>query len=70
MSDKNNNYNGGLGFSSVLTLIFVVLKLVGVIDWSWLWVFSPTWIELIIFAIILIALVIYNTNLDSKWSKK
>ena len=70
MSNKNNNYSGGLGFSSVLTLIFVVLKLVGVIDWSWLWVFSPTWIELIIFAIILIALVIYNTNLDSKWSKK
>jgi ABC-type polysaccharide/polyol phosphate export permease len=27
-----------------LTIIFVVLRLVGVIDWSWLWVFSPLWI--------------------------
>ena len=27
-----------------LTIIFVVLRLVGVIDWSWLWIFSPLWI--------------------------
>ena len=25
----------------VLTVIFIVLKLVGVITWSWWWVFSP-----------------------------
>lgn len=32
---------GGLSFASVLTLIFIVLKLVGVINWSWFWVLSP-----------------------------
>jgi hypothetical protein len=36
----------GLGISGVLFLIFLVLKLVGVIDWSWWWVASPLWISL------------------------
>lgn len=35
---------GGVSLPVVLTLIFVVLKLVGVIDWPWLWVLSPLWI--------------------------
>lgn len=30
-----------MGFFEVLTLIFVVMKLTGVIAWSWWWVFSP-----------------------------
>jgi len=30
-----------LSFFEVLTLIFIVLKLGNVIDWSWLWVLSP-----------------------------
>lgn len=33
--------NGGVGFFGVLTIVFVVLKLTGVIDWSWWWVLSP-----------------------------
>jgi hypothetical protein len=28
----------------ILTIIFVVLRLLGVVDWSWVWVFSPLWI--------------------------
>ena len=28
----------------LLTLLFVALKLAGVIGWSWLWVLSPLWI--------------------------
>lgn len=28
----------------VLTIVFVALKLTHVIDWSWIWVFSPLWI--------------------------
>lgn len=31
-----------MGFTEVLTLIFVVLKLTGVIDWSWWLVFTPS----------------------------
>lgn len=43
---KKETNNTGLGLSGVLTLIFVVLKLVGVIDWSWWWVLSPILIDI------------------------
>ena len=33
----------GIGFLSVLTLIFITLKLCGVITWSWWWVVAPMW---------------------------
>jgi hypothetical protein len=36
----------GPDFSSVLTLIFVVLKLCHTIDWSWWWVLSPVLISI------------------------
>lgn len=41
-----------MGFVGVLTLIFIVLKLTGNINWSWLWVLSPIWIT----ALLLLAL--------------
>lgn len=50
--------NGGIGFAGLLTIVFIVLKLIGVISWSWLWVLAPLWIEAIIVAIILIIVVI------------
>ena len=34
-----------MALTSLLTLLFVGLKLTGHIDWSWLWVLSPVWIE-------------------------
>ena len=33
------------GFPYALALMFIVLKLVGEIDWSWWWVLSPIWIS-------------------------
>ncbi|MCI1124780.1 hypothetical protein [Stenotrophomonas maltophilia] len=41
---KSSSSNGGIGFTSLLTVAFVVLKLTKVIDWSWWWVLSPIWI--------------------------
>jgi hypothetical protein len=32
----------------LLTILFVVLKLTGVILWSWLWVLSPLWIAFVL----------------------
>ena len=34
------------GFTDLLCLLFICLKLIGVIDWSWWWVLSPFWIPL------------------------
>ena len=40
-----------LSISIILTLIFMVLKLCKVIDWSWLWVLCPLWISYLILTI-------------------
>ena len=59
MSRAQTTSGGGIGFPGALFLVFLVLKLTGVIAWSWLWVTSPLWISLLIFvvcAIILVAL--------------
>jgi hypothetical protein len=45
---SESSKSGGIGFSSVLFLVFLVLKLTGVIDWSWWWVTAPLWIGFII----------------------
>jgi hypothetical protein len=48
-----NNNKGGITLSDTLLIIFVVLKLVGVIHWSWIWVLSPLWISVLLWLIIL-----------------
>lgn len=45
-------------FVGLLTTTFAVLKLCGVISWSWWWVFSPIWIEFALFVLIIIIAVI------------
>lgn len=44
MSATNNTPGVSLPF--LLGLLFLALKLTGVIAWSWLWVLSPFWIPL------------------------
>lgn len=66
----NNNSNNNVGFNfcgffcGLLTVAFIVLKLTGFIDWSWLWVLAPIWIPvafyLILFPVILIIVLIYR----------
>lgn len=46
-NNKPNVHVSGISFVSLLTLIFITLKLIGVIEWSWLWVLSPIWIPII-----------------------
>lgn len=51
-SNNNNTSAGGIGFGGLLTIAFIVLKLTGVINWSWLWVLSPLWISLALIILI------------------
>ena len=39
---------GGISVLGLLGIVFIVLKLVGVIAWSWWWVLAPFWIPLAI----------------------
>lgn len=41
---KNETTAAGVGAADLLAIVFVVLKLTGVIDWSWWWVLAPIWI--------------------------
>lgn len=45
---------GGIGFFGLLTLVFVVAKIGGWIDWSWWWVFSPLLISVAIACALLV----------------
>ena len=56
---SNNVQKVSLNFGEVLLIAFIVLKLCGVIDWSWWWVLSPFWIPLIIVIILLIIFMIF-----------
>lgn len=55
MSDsKSSTTSSGIGFSGLLAILFIALKLTGYITWSWLWVLAPIWIPFIIVVYILI----------------
>ncbi|WP_205191556.1 hypothetical protein [Burkholderia sp. LMG 13014] len=50
---KNQSSSTGVGFGTVLFLIFLTLKLTGVIDWSWWWITAPLWAGIAIFFAVL-----------------
>lgn len=54
---ENSNSSGSIGFVGLLTIVFITLKLLGKIDWSWWWVLSPLWLSLV-FAVVVVVLVI------------
>jgi hypothetical protein len=57
MSDSNSSSSGGIGVCGLLGVVFVTLKLCGVIDWSWWWVTAPFWGGIaLVLAILLFAL--------------
>jgi len=69
MKESNNNVTtGGITAIDVLQIVFIVLKLCGVIKWSWWLVLMPLWISLgivVILVILFIILLIYSI-----WLKK
>lgn len=57
MEERKRSSSGkGIGFMSALGLLFIGLKLAGVIDWSWVWVTAPLWCG---FALWLVIAIIY-----------
>ena len=65
MSDKVETSSGGIGFCGLLTIVFIVLKLVGVINWSWFWVLSPMIFSIsftVLILLIVFALVIWANS--------
>lgn len=83
MSDSNTS-SGGVGFGSLLLIAFIVLKLCGIINWSWWWVLSPAWIGAGIVVLLLAVLGVFKLiehrknkkivtksgQLKSKWQER
>lgn len=40
-NSKNTTVSGGISFTGLLTIVFIVLKLLNIINWSWWWVLAP-----------------------------
>lgn len=60
---KNSGGAGGVGVPGLLQVALIVLKLCGVIKWSWWWVLAPTWGFLVMVGVI-IGLAVMRAKLD------
>lgn len=60
MANITTGPNGGDILWPLLTVAFVVLKLIKVIDWSWWWVLSPVWLPLALLVVAVIIAVLIN----------
>lgn len=56
-----------MSLAGVLLVVFIILKLVGVIAWSWLWVLSPLWIGIAIWVVFMIFVLILGAIGASKY---
>jgi hypothetical protein len=52
VSKSSSSSSGGVGFGGLLFLVFLVLKLTGVIAWSWWWVTAPLWVPFLLLILI------------------
>lgn len=52
MSDNSSNSEGGMDLCDTIFIVFLILKLFGIINISWLWVFSPLIIGVIFLILI------------------
>lgn len=52
--DNKDRAGGGITFVGMLTIVFVVLKLLNLVQWSWLWVLAPMWMSVALGVIVLI----------------
>ena len=50
----NDNSKGGITAIGLLQVCFIILKMLHLIDWAWIWVLAPIWIELLLVVVIVL----------------
>ena len=58
---RSSSGGGGVSWGGCLALIFITLKIFGLIDWSWVWVLSPIWISIVFIVVIVLIAYIIDT---------
>ena len=66
MSSTTSSSSGGIGVLGLLGVVFVTLKLTGVIDWSWWWVTLPFWGGLVL----LLTIAVIGFPIYLWWTRK
>ena len=68
MVDNNNARSGGIGFFGLLGIVFITLKLCGVIDWEWWLVLAPIWVPvLVVFVVVFIITLVDAVRGGKRW---
>lgn len=56
-----------IGLPSLLLILFITLKLTGVIAWSWVWVLSPLWISALAACVFFISVFFFLAFKEAWW---
>ena len=65
MSNNGKTARGGIFFVEGLALLFIALKLCGVIDWSWVLVLIPIWLPALLIMIVFAVAIVRD-----KWEQR
>lgn len=52
MANVSSSSSSGVGFTGLLAVLFIALKLLGYIKWPWLWVLAPLWLGLLLWVFV------------------
>lgn len=58
-SNSSSAASGGVSIAGLLGVAFVVMKLAGVINWSWWWVLLPFYGPMAIFAVVFVVVFVF-----------
>ena len=59
MSESSSSSSNGIGILGLLGIAFVVLKLMGYIDWSWWLVTAPFWGGFVLWLVIITCVLVF-----------
>ncbi len=65
MSTKSTS-SSGIGFFGLLTVAFIVMKVAGIISWSWWWVLAPLWMPFTIVVGVCLVAALVMTIMEGK----
>lgn len=61
MSNESSSASGGIGFTGLLGVVFITLKLIGVEpvnSWPWFWVLAPVWIPILVVILVFVVVLV------------